>query len=145
MEWNDLHLVLEGAIPPTKHCNFSGRPLQDATKKSLQYLNHNFRNVSEMEAVIRVAVIVLDAVIDTNLTVQLQPSVKYHTTFTDFYFIIKEHGAEIPKAFIEVKNTSVSVAIGLDIKPVAQALREAQIISEMLPSTINTIPFIITN
>ena len=98
-----------------------------------------------MEAVIRVAVIVLDAVIDTNLTVQLQPSVKYHTTFTDFYFIIKEYGAEIPKAFIEVKNTSVSVAIGLDIKPVAQALREAQIISEMLPSTINTIPFIITN
>ena len=99
-----------------------------------------------MEAVIRVAVIVLDAVMGTNLKVQLQPSVKNHATFTDFYFIIAEQGEDIPRAFIEVKNSSVSVVMDSEIKPVAQALREAQIIIEMLPnSTDITLPFILTN
>ena len=99
-----------------------------------------------MEAVIRVAVIVLDAVMGTNLKVQLQPSVKNHATFTDFYFIIAEQGEDISRAFIEVKNSSVSVVMDSEIKPVAQALREAQIIIEMLPnSTDITLPFILTN
>ena len=145
MEWSDVHLVLEGAIPPIKYFSGDKAALQDSTNVSLKILNKNFRNASEMEAVIRVAVIVLDAVMGTNLTVQLQPSVKHHTTFTDFYFIIKENGEDIPKAFIEVKNISVSVAMS-ETKPVAQAPREAQIIiSEILPSSIDQVPFILTN
>ena len=145
MEWSDVHFILEGVIPPIKYFSGDKAALKNSTNESLKILNENFRNASEMEAVIRVAVIVLDAVMGTNLTVQLQPSVKHHTTFTNFYFIIKENGEDIPKAFVEVKNVSVSVAM-LETKPVAQALREAQIIiSEILPSSINQVPFILTN
>ena len=99
-----------------------------------------------MEAVIRVAVIVFDAVMETetetNLKVQLQPTLNYHATFTDFYFIIKENGTEIPKGFIEVKNVSKSVNLGADIKPVAQALPESQIILDTFPNI--SLPFILT-
>ena len=146
MEWKDVERgVLEGVIPTIKHFSGDKAALKNYTNESLKILNENFRNETEMEAVIRVAVIVLDAVKGTNLKVQLQPSVKHYTTFTDFYFIIKENGEDIPKAFIEVKNISVSVAMS-QTKPVAQALREAQIIiSEILPSSINQVPFILTN
>ena len=145
--WKDI-IIKKLVSVPTIHTRSkaSGRPLKDATTKSLQCLKDHFRNTSEMEAVIRVAVIVLDAVMGTNLKVQLQPSVKNHATFTDFYFIIAEQGEDISRAFIEVKNSSVSVVMDSEIKPVAQALREAQIIIEMLPnSTDITLPFILTN
>ena len=148
MEWKDVERgVLEGVIPTI--ALFPGdkkaAALKKYTNESLKILNEHFRNETEMEAVIRVAVIVLDAVKDTKLKVQLQPSVKHLTTFTDFYFLIKENGDDIPKAFIEVKNISVSVGMS-QTKPVAQALREAQIIiSEILPSSMKQLPFILTN
>ena len=42
--------------------------------------------------------------------VRLQPSVKGHTTFTDFFFVLmKNEAKEVPLAFIEVKNTSIAV------------------------------------
>ena len=153
MEWKDVkRCVLEGVIPPIKQFSGGEKALENYTNESLKILNENFRNETEMEAVIRVAVIVLDAVKGTKLTVQLQPSVKHHTTFTDFYFIVTENEDDIPKAFIKVKNVSVSVAM-LETKPVAQALREAQIIiseiipssMEILPSSIIQVPFILTN
>ena len=147
MEWKDVERgVLEGVIPTIALFSVDkAAALKNYTNESLKILNEHFRNETEMEAVIRVAVIVLDAVKGTKLTVQLQPSVKHHTTFTDFYFIVTENEDDIPKAFIEVKDISVSVAMS-QTKPVAQALREAQIIiSEILPSSMNQLPFILTN
>ena len=55
----------------------------------------NFRNVTEMEAVMRVGVVVLCAVKDLEVTVQLQPSLTNHPTFTDFLFVVKSTGQAI--------------------------------------------------
>ena len=63
----------------------------------------NFRNVTEMEAVMRVGVVVLCAVKDLEVTVQLQPSITNQPTFTDFLFVIKSTGEA--KCFIEVKKS----------------------------------------
>lgn len=63
----------------------------------------------EMEAVLRVAVLVLQAVGDmTNITVQLQPSVNSHSTFTDFYFVIKSNAG---LSFIKPFSLSVVIAL----------------------------------
>lgn len=98
-----------------------------------------------MEAVLRVATLIIDAVEDSGVTIQLQPSVMGHATFTDFNFIIRNNGEDVPVAFVETKNTSITVDMGLELKPVAQALREAQIICSLIPSESVEIPFILTN
>lgn len=145
MEWKDVYKVLEGTMPTLKYFAVTGSALKAHTKKTLECLNSHFRNVSEMEAVLRVATLIVDAVEDSNVTVELQPSVIGHVSFTDFYFIIRNNGEDVPVAFVETKNTSVSVDMGLQLKPVAQALREAQIICSLIPRESVEIPFILTN
>ena len=88
----------------------------------LRCLNQYFRNTTEMEAVLRVAVIVIQAVEGLpDVQVQLQPSVNSHA---DFYFLIE---SQFGKAFIQVKKSSV--AVQMQPSPsVAQAFREAHIL-----------------
>ena len=69
-----------------------------------------------------------------------------HSTFTDFYFVITRDGEGVPLAFIEVKNTSIAVDFGSQLKPVAQAIREAHIVCETISNQQDIqVPFILTN
>ncbi len=75
----------------------------------------------------------MDAVAGTDTkNSEVQPSVEGHSTFTDFYFVITRDGEEVPLAFIEVTNTSIAVDLGSQLKPVAQAIREAHILCETI-------------
>ena len=103
----------------------------------------NFRNVTEMEAVMRVGVVVLCAVKDLEVTVQLQPSLTNHPTFTDFLFVVKSTGQAI--CFIEVKNSSEFTSLTLETAATAQALREAQITLANNPAESARLPFLLTN
>ena len=68
---------------------------------------------------------------------------KGHSTFTDFYFVITRDGEEVPLAFIEVKNTSIAVDLGSQLKPVAQAIREAHVVCETISNQRDIqVPFI---
>ncbi len=145
MEWNDVVKIMEREMPSRKDANITGTTPSNHTVHSLRCLQDNFRNTSEMEAVLRVAIIVMDAVAGTDIKIQLQPSVS-HSTFTDHYFIITRDGEEVPLAFIAVKNTSIAVDFGSQLKPVAQALREAHIVCETLSNRQDIqVPFILTN
>ncbi len=140
MEWNDVVKIMEKKMPPCNDDNIAGITPSDHTVHSLRCLQDSFRNTSEMEAVLRVAIIVIDAVAETGTRILLQPC---HSTFTDFYFVITKEGEEVPLAFIEVKNTSIAVDLGTEIKAVAQAIREAHIVCETLSN--RQVPFILTN
>lgn len=142
MEWKDVSKIMNGTMPAGKHMKITGNPLQDYTKETLQCLLENFRNNSEVEAVLRVATVVIEAVKGTEIVVQMQPG---HATFTDFYFIIVKDREDIPLAFIEVKNTSLAVRMATEVKPVAQALREAQIICNLGTNALIKVPFIYTD
>ncbi len=115
MEWNDVVKIMEKKMPSCNDDNIAGITPSDHTVHSLRCLQDSFRNTSEMEAVLRVAIIVIDAVAETGTKILLQPSVKGHSTFTDFYFVITKEGEEVPLAFIEVKNTSIAVDLGLRV------------------------------
>ena len=102
----------------------------------LRCLNQYFRNTTEMEAVLRVAVIVIQAVEGLpDVQVQLQPSVNSHA---NFYFLIE---SQFGKAFIQVKKSSV--AVQMQPSPsVAQAFREAHILlCEGKMEEKSTVPF----
>jgi hypothetical protein len=141
MKWEDVPMILVDSVPPQRE-GFNGScELHDETKKILRCLKQHFRNVTEMEAVLRVAVIVIQAVEGLpDVQVQLQPSVNSHATF---YFVLKSN---IGLAFIEVKKTSVAVNMWNPIPSVAQAFREAQILlCEGNLKEKSTVPFILTN
>ena len=55
-----------------------------------------------MEAVLRVSLLVMQAIDKLDITVELQPSIQGYPCFTDFAFIFKN--SDYPISFIEVKN-----------------------------------------
>ena len=88
---------MDGIIPDPVDAPQEKIELTDYTKGSLKWLREHF----EMEAVLRVAIIVMQATSGLEVTVQLQPSLEGHPVFTYFYFVVKE-GGRVPVAFIEV-------------------------------------------
>ena len=115
-------------------------PVNDAFLEMLRgiFMN-NFKNVTEMEAVMRVGMVVACAVKDLDVWVHLQPSIQRHPTFTDFMFVIK--GAETIKSFIKVKKASENTSLR---DSTAQVLREAHILLTSYPA-IEKIPFVLIN
>ena len=128
MKWSDVPRILEGLIPKRGReesgVNENKCSLPD---ELLSFFNdENFRNVTEMEAVIRVAAVVLCAVKGLKVSVQVQPSIAKHLTFTDFLFVVT--GENKYRAFIEVKKTAEYTSLRLELPSTAQALREAHIL-----------------
>ena len=142
MRWADVRKIMDGVMPRAVAAPQRKVELTDYTKESLKCLDRHFENTSEMEAVLRVAIIVIQAVSGLGVKVSLQPAIECHPTFTDFYFVIEE--GEVPLAFIEVKNSGKAVHLGAHTPEVAQTLREAHIIMAKLESW-TPIPFILTN
>lgn len=143
MKWSDVPAILHGDVP-------RDTPLQDPPdvttsvfgdaiiQSIIEIMRSKFRRVSEMEVVVRVFLMVMIAVSeDSDIKVELQPSVTSHSTFTDFLIWIITRDE---KRFIEVKRTGINV----DLTSTAQALREAQILlcSEKVKSPM---PFLLTN
>ena len=62
---------------------------------------------------------------DLDVTVQLQPLVTNHPTFTDFLFVLKT--TEQVTCFIEVKKAAVYTSFACQTEATAQAFREAHI------------------
>ena len=139
MTWKN---VLEGTMPKcsTRKAGEMGTVVEDTFLEVLRgVFTHNFRNVTEMEAVMRVGVVVLCAVKDLDVTVQLQPSIINHPTFT---FVFKSTDQAI--CFIEVKKIEEFTSLTAQTAATAQALREAQIILNS-PAQGTRLPFLLTN
>ena len=79
---------------------------------------------------------------DLEVTVQLQPSIINHPTFTDFLFVFKSTDQAI--CFIEVKKIEEFTSLTAKTPATAQALREAQIILNS-PAQGARLPFLLTN
>ncbi len=134
-EVHKRHILLTGE----KECT-----VEDTFLEVLEgVFTRNFRNVTEMEAVMRVGATVLCAVKDLDVVVQLHPSVTNHRTFTDFLFVIKDTTQAI--CFIEVKKATDSTSLTLQADSTAQALREAHILIANNTDESATIPFLLTN
>ena len=56
---------------------------------SMLEIQQHFKRTSEMEAVLRVSLLVMQAVDKLDITVELQPSIQGYPCFTDFAFIFK--------------------------------------------------------
>ena len=97
---------------------------------------------SEMEAVVRVFQILIEAIGDgdDNILVKLQPSVAGHS-FTDCFIVSRE---DHPLAFIQVKQSADSAHILSPGSSSAQTLREAHILL-CESSKVSEIPFVLTN
>ena len=141
--WKNVPRILEGPMPKssTRKADTTGEMEGTVEDTFLEVLRgvfaRNFRNVTEMEAVMRVGVVLLCAVKDF---VQLQPSLTNHPTFTDFLFVVRSTGQAI--CFIEVKKSSEFTSLTLETPATAQALREAQANN---PAESARLPFLLTN
>ena len=114
-------------------------------ESELKDVNAFFKNVTEMDANIRVALVIL-AVIKklpestrSQIKVECQPTFIGHSTFTDFMIVM---ASGIPKLIIEVRNSSINTNLTLEVKSTAQIIREVHIVTEKLSGPI---PFVITN
>lgn len=151
MKWSDVSAILQGDIPLI-HSPLQDPPdvsfsvFDDAVIQSIiKIMTNKFRRVSEMEVVVRVFLMVMIAVSeieDGDIRVELQPSVRNHSTFTDFLICITRLGETL--RFIEVKRTDISVDLTSESNETAQALREAQIL--LCSAKVSSpMPFLLTN
>ena len=121
MKWEYVPRILEGAIPEasTDVKERKGTAEDDTHIVMLEEVFRlNFRNETEMEAVMRVGAVVLCAVKGLKVDVQLQPSVTYHPTFTDFLFLIKNPKQTI--GLIKVKKSTDNTTFTLESDSHAQ-------------------------
>ena len=106
-----------------------------------------FSNRSEMEANLRVAMVVMGAVCCANppeIVIELQPSLPDHTAVTDFLIVSCERNENTPLAFIEVKKPEITTSLTMRSDASAQALREAHILLQNCKSE-KQLPFLLTN
>lgn len=148
MKWADVPAILHGDVPIARTLlqdppDVSIGVFDDAIIQSIiEIMASKFRRVSEMEVVVRVFLMVMIAVSeDSDIRVELQPSMTSHSTFTDFLICIRSGDK---KRFIEVKRTDINVDLTSETNETAQALREAQILlcTEKVKSPM---PFLLTN
>ena len=91
MEWSDVKKIMEGTMPQPTVVPFEAIELKDYTKANLEIS----RLHTEIEAVLVVAVIVIQAVDGLKLKVYLQPSIEGHPVFTDFLFVVKSESKPV--------------------------------------------------
>ena len=90
MHWRDVGKVLYDQIPDL-HAPPQGKiPPGDTTQKLLNCFSRHFRRTSEMEAVLRVSLLVMQAIDELDVTVELQPSIQGYPYFTDFALVFKD-------------------------------------------------------
>ena len=102
------HLTACGRLLETKS---SAKPELHSTSTFHPKLLKCFSCHYEMEAVLRVSLLVMQVVDGTSATVELQPSLPKYPSFTDFAFLFKE--SDYLVSFIEVKNFSTSTSMQL--------------------------------
>ena len=119
--------------------------LTPAIKEMLHIVCNYFLNSSEIDAILRVFVLLALAINGLQgVKVSMQQSLQHHKTFTDFYIFVQ--AGKIPRFFIEVKKRSEHVRLGLEDISTAQALREAQILlCEYKEHHVERLPFLLTS
>ena len=142
MKWDDVCKIMDG-----KMCLLGAPPqarsaLTQHTKDALQCLQTKFAFASATDTLLRVAILVMQAVEGLDVTVKLQPSIENHPIFTDVYIVIQQNAEGV--AFIEVKNPSIAVHLESESPAVAQTLREAHILTTARQGQAS-IPFVLTN
>lgn len=147
MKWADVPAIFHGDVPRDTPLqdppDVSSSVFDDAIIQSIiEIMTSKFRRVSEMEVVVRVFLMVMIAVSeDSEIRVELQPSMTSHSTFTDFLICIRSGDT---KRFIEVKRTDINVDLTSETNETAQALREAQILL-CTAKVKSPMPFLLTN
>ena len=149
MKWSDVPAILHGNLPSRdtpilEPPDVSSDRFTDAILESLiDILARKFRRLSEMEVVVRFFLMVLIAVSDeSDIRVELQPTVKDHATFTDFIIWIRKRVGHV--RFIEVKRTAISVDLTTETDSTAQTLREAHVLL-CNHAEVKSLPFVLTN
>ena len=89
----------------------------------------------------RVSAVVICAMKNTNVEIQLQPSMAHHTSSTDSLIVIKTSQRVI--GLIEVKRLQVHTTLNGKQDAIAQVLREVHIV--LCEDEQETIPFLFTN
>ena len=148
MKWDDVRRIMTEPLPimrlnPEKLGKKEpSSTLSDVMKKVEKYVFAQ----SEMEAVVRVFQILIEAIDDGDdkILVKLQPSIAGHPTFTDCFIVSRGEREDDPLFFIEVKKSSESADISSPCPSSAQTLREAHILL-CESSKVSEIPFVLTN
>ena len=96
-----------------------------------------------MEATIRVYSLVKAAVDGTDVMIKLQPSVPFHSNFTDLSIVTIDSGTNL--SLIEVKKPDISTALKHTGLVTAQVLREVHVVLSADPTNLRTLPFVLTN
>ena len=143
MAWRDVRRILVDEIPsPNDVGNIRETPSIAAVQTVRAKVDKLFRNVTEMEATIRVLMYVIEASWDIeDVEIHMQPSVTKHSTCTDFLFVLKRD--EKVMGFIEVKKAEVTTDLNTTSRDTAQVIREAHILT--LEQGCQRVPFAITN
>ena len=141
--WADVHHFtnLDGVIrksPP--EIELSVPPL---LKEIIPIVTSRFRNMTELEATVRVLSFVTSILpnLPAYIHVQLQPSVQNHPTVTDALIVRADDSNKQPLSFIEIKKLEVYTSLCVKGSATAQALREAHI----LCGSDRPLPFVLTN
>ena len=104
MSYQDPPRIMTGTIPrPSVPSDHYKHDPSDILETFMGIVENKVWNSSEMEVVVRVFLVVIDAVKDLPVIVRLQPSQDYHTTFTDILFLLSDSGKEV--CLIEVKRS----------------------------------------
>ena len=148
MTWKDASSVLENYPSLPKPIDLPCIPTEEgqanrALKEVQKIISYNFRNVTEMEVVVRVATIVAFAVKDLEVKVQLEPSVDDRPGATDFLILVKDSKEKTPLCFIEAKRSTYFPDLSGESDVTAQILREAQILLNHYK--VQLLPCIVTN
>jgi hypothetical protein len=147
-KWHHVDRILEGPLPKAEALP---RIVDEECAVGDEFITivkdvlcENFRNLTEAEAVMFVGQVVLCAVKNLKVQVQMEPSIRNHPTFTDFSFVLKISGREELICIIEVKKIAVHPNLAFQTDFTAQSLREAQIMLEGADEN-KKFPLILTN
>ncbi len=147
-KWHHIDRILKGPLPKAEAFP---RILDEEYAVGDEFITivkdvlcDNFRNRTEVEAVMFVGLVVLCAVKSLNVQVQMQPSIQNHPTFTDFSYVLKLSEREEVICIIEVKKVAIFPNLLFETDSTAQSLREAQIVLEGADQD-KKFPLILTN
>ena len=143
MTWQHVPRILADEIPSSSDLgNIGETPAIEAVQTVRAKLDNLFRNVTEMEATIRVSMYVIEASWNiAGVEIQMQPSVAKHSTFTEVLFVLKREKKVM--GFIEMKKAEVTTNLETTSRETAQVIREAHILT--IEQGCQRVPFAITN
>lgn len=135
-------MFLDGGLPLSVEKPLSYLcDVSQAFIENMEQVGNKVGNITEMEASMRVFLIVLEAIKPLDVLLKLQPELHKHPRFTDFFFVTTN--SNNPLLLVEVKNISINTTMA-QTECVAQVLREVHILL-CEDCTVDEIPFILTN